>query len=127
LRGGADYKGGKDPLGLPLEGGAPYAKMMSWRPLFLALVLVALSPMAAEAQTPARSPTADEREELQSLPPQQLRARRHEQTREEDVRRLETERFGQAKVERQQSQQKDEVDQLYQQVIKQSEELSGAR
>ena len=100
---------------------------MSWRPLFLALLLVALSPMAAEAQTATRSPTADEREELQSLPPQQLRAMRHEQTREEDVRRLEAERFGQAKVERQQSQQKDEVDQLYQQVIKQSEELSGAR
>ena len=100
---------------------------MSWRPLLLALLLVALSPMAAEAQASARSPTAEEREELQSLPPQQLRAMRHQQTREEDVRSLEAERFGQARVERQQSQQKDEVDQLYQQVIKQSEELSGAR
>ena len=88
---------------------------------------MALSPAAAAAQTPARSPTADYRQELQSLSPQELRARRHQQTREQDVRRLEEQRYGEARVERQQSQQKSDVDQLYQQVIKQSEELSGAR
>jgi hypothetical protein len=101
--------------------------MMSWRPSLLAFLVVAL-PAAAEAQSaaPERSPAAEDRQELRSLPPQELRAMRHEQTREEDVRRLEDERFGEAQAKRLRSQQKDEVDQLYQQVIKQSEGLGGS-
>jgi hypothetical protein len=85
-------------------------------------------PAAAEAQSaaPARSPTADDRQELQSLPPQELRAMRHEQTREDDVRRLEDERYGEEQAKRLRSQQKDEVDQLYDQVLKQSEGLRGS-
>jgi len=51
---------------------------------------------------------------------------RHEQTREDDVRRLEDERFGETQAKRLRSQQKDEVDQLYDQVIKQSEKLGDA-
>lgn len=51
---------------------------------------------------------------------------RHEQTREDDVRRLEDERFGEEQAKRLRSQQKDEVDQLYDQVLKQSEGLRGS-
>ena len=100
---------------------------MSWRPSLVALFMMAL-PAAAGAQSaaPARSPAAEDRQELQSLPPQELRAMRHEQTREDDVRRLEDERFGETQAKRLRSQQKDEVDQLYDQVIKQSEKLGDA-
>ena len=48
---------------------------------------------------------------------------RHQQTREEDVRRLEDNRYGAPQAERVRSQQKTDVDQLYEQVIKQSQEL----
>jgi hypothetical protein len=111
-------------LGHCLRAPLTYIERMGRSAPLLALWALALSTMPALAQ--GTSPARDYRQELQSLPPQELRAMRHFQTRDRDVRRLETERYGASRVERQSSQEKDEVDQLYQQVIRQSQELGAA-
>lgn len=103
---------------------------MSWHPSAAALLFVVLAgllPLSAEAQESPPTPRAAEvRQELQSLPPARLRAMRHQQTREGDVRRLEEEHFGGARAERLRSQQQTEVEQLYQQIIRESQALGTA-